>query len=185
MDKWFPIQTPRLLLREFTADDENDVHEYGSDVVVARYVDWGPNTPAQTRNRISYHLEEQLTWPRDEVSLAVELRTERKVIGTIRLSVIDKQTRTADFGYVINRRYWNQGYASEAACAILRAAFETLSLHRLWATCDTRNVGSWRVLEKAGMRREGLFRRDVFQKGEWRDSYLYARLEGEEALTPE
>ena len=51
------------------------------------------------------------------------------------------------------------------------------SMHRLWATCDTRNVGSWRVLEKVGMRREGLFRRDVFQKGEWRDSYLYARLE--------
>ena len=41
----------------------------------------------------------------------------------------------------IDRRYWNQGYASEAAGAILRMAFETLSLHRVWATCDTRNVG--------------------------------------------
>lgn len=183
MDKWFPIQTPRLSLREFTADDEHDAHEYASDVVVTRYTDWGPNTPAQTRDRINGYLEEQLTWPRDEVSLAVELRMERKVIGTIRLSVIDGQTRTADFGFVINQRYWNQGYASEAARAILRAAFKMLSLHRLWATCDTRNVGSWRVLEKAGMRREGLFRRDVFQKGEWRDSYLYARIEGDEALT--
>jgi [ribosomal protein S5]-alanine N-acetyltransferase len=180
MDKWFPIQTPRLLLREFIAADEDDVHEYASDAVVVQYTDWGPNTPAQTRRRISSYLEDQLTWPRDEVSLAVEQRAECKVIGTIRLAIMDRQTRTADFGFVFNRRYWNQGYALEAAGATLRAAFKSLSLHRVWATCDTRNVGSWRVLEKTGMRREGLFRGDVFQKGEWRDSYLYARIEGDE-----
>jgi RimJ/RimL family protein N-acetyltransferase len=180
MDKWFPIQTPRLLLREFTTPDEDDVHEYASDVVVARYTDWGPNTPTQTRDRISAYLEEQVTWPRDEVSLAVEQYTERKVIGTIRISIVDRQTRTADFGLVFNRRYWNQGYASEAAGAILRVAFEMLSLRRVCATCDTRNVGSWHVFEKIGMLREGLLRRDVFQKGEWRDSYLYARIEGDE-----
>jgi RimJ/RimL family protein N-acetyltransferase len=185
MDKWFPIQTTRLLLREFTAADEDDVHKYASDVVVAQYTDWGPNSPAQTHDRISGYLEEQLTWPRDDVSLAAEQRTERKVIGTIRLSIMDRQARTADFGFVFNRRYWNQGYASEAAGAILRAAFETLSLHRVYATCDTRNVGSWRVCEKTGMRREGLFRADVFQRGQWRDSYLYARIDGEEAPTPE
>ncbi len=180
MDNWFPIRTPRLLLREFATADEGDVHEYASDVVVARYTDWGPSTPAQTHDRISGYLEEQLTWPRDEVSLAAEQRTERKVIGTIRLSIVDRETRTADFGFVFKRRYWNQGYASEAAGAILRVAFETLSLHRVWATCDTRNVGSWRVFERTGMRREGLLRRNLFQKGEWRDSYLYARIEGDE-----
>ena len=185
MERWFPIRTPRLLLREFTVADESDVHEYASDDAVARYTDWGPNTPAQTRDRINGYLEQQLRWPRDEVSLAVELRGERKVIGTIRLSINDKLARTADFGFVVNRRYWNKGFASEAARAVLLAAFEMLALHRVWATCDTRNVGSWRVLEKASMRREGLFRRDVFQKGEWRDSYLYARIDNDEALTPE
>lgn len=180
MDKWFPILTPRLLLREFTTADESDVHAYASDVVVTQYTDWGPNTRAQTGERIAGYLGEQLTWPRDEVSLAVELRTERKVIGTIRLSIQDRRSRTADFGFVFNRRYWNQGYASEAVGAILRTAFTTLRLHRVWATCDTRNAGSWRVLEKAGMRRESLFRRDAIQKGEWRDSYLYARSESDE-----
>ena len=52
MDKWFPIHTMRLVLREFTTADESDVHEYASDVVVARYMDWGPNTPAQPHHRI-------------------------------------------------------------------------------------------------------------------------------------
>lgn len=54
----------------------------------------------------------------------------------------------------------------------MRVAFSVLKLHRVWATCDTRNIGSWRVMEKIGMRREGHFLRDTFQKREWRDSYL-------------
>lgn len=179
MPKWFPLQTERLLLREFGAVDEEDVHEYGGDAVVSQYADWGPNTVVDTHDRVNGYLQVQRTWPRDEVSLAVELRSECKVIGTVRLSIVDRRTRTADLGFVFNRKYWNRGYASEAVNAILGAAFMTLGLHRVWATCDIRNIGSWRVMEKAGMRREGVFRCDVFQKGQWRDSYLYARLEGE------
>jgi RimJ/RimL family protein N-acetyltransferase len=49
-------------------------------------------------------------------------------------------------------------------------------MHRVWATCDIRNVASYRVMEKLGMRREALFRKDALQKGEWRDTYLYAVL---------
>jgi ribosomal-protein-alanine N-acetyltransferase len=183
VDKWFPIQTPRLLLRLFTERDESDVHEYGSDAVVAQYTDWGPNAAAQTRDRIQGYLKDQMTWPRDEVYLAVELRTEHKVIGTIRLKIQDEQTRTADFGFVFHRQYWNQGYATEATSAVLRVAFTTLGLHRVRATCDTRNVGSWRVMEKVGMQREAEFRQDALQKGQWRDSYLYAMLEDDEAAT--
>ena len=80
MDKWFPIQTPRLLLREFTAVDEDDVHEYASDAAVVQYTDWGPDTPAQTHDRVSGYLEEQLTWPRDQVSLAVEPNKRNEVV---------------------------------------------------------------------------------------------------------
>lgn len=124
-----------------------------------------------------------MTWPRDEVHLAAELHTARKVIGTIRLKVQNEQTRAADLGFVFHRQYWNQGYATEAISAVLRVAFTTLGLHRVWATCDTRNVGSRRVMEKVGMRREAEFRQDAFQKGQWRDSYLYAILEDDEAAT--
>jgi [ribosomal protein S5]-alanine N-acetyltransferase len=177
MEKWFPIQTARLLLREFSDTDEADIHEYASDPIVTRYVEWEPNTREKTREILSSRLRGQQTWPRDDVMLAVELLRERKAIGTIRLTVLDKRKRVADFGFVFNRRYWNRGFGTEAARALLDRAFCRLGLHRVWATCDIRNVGSWRVLEKSGMRREGLFRRDLFQKGEWRDSYLYARLD--------
>jgi [ribosomal protein S5]-alanine N-acetyltransferase len=172
--RWFPIETARLLLREFVAIDEEDVHEYAGDPIVTRYMDWDPNTPERTHEILSARVREQRAWPRDEVVLAVELRDERKVIGSIRLSALDEARKSADFGFVFNRRYWNRGYATEALAALLARVFSAAGLVRVWATCDTRNVGSWRAMEKAGMRREAFSRRDVFQKGEWRDSYRYA-----------
>jgi len=176
MNKWFPIQTERLLLREFTLADEIDVHEYASDPLVPRYMDWGPNTPEMTRRVVLSWLEQQKKWPRAEVNLAIEVLETGKLIGSISLRISDRERGVADFGFVLNRNYWNQGYVTEASRALLDTAFATLKLRRVVATCDTRNLASARVMEKAGMQREAHFRQDVFQKGEWRDSYLYARL---------
>ena len=61
----------------------------------------------------------------------------------------------------------------------LRTHMEKLGLHRIFATCDTGNEASSRVLEKTGMRREAHFRQDNMIRGKWRDSYLYAVLEDE------
>jgi len=176
MQRWFPIQTERLLLREFAAGDESDIHGYASDPEVVRYADWGPNDLATTRANCAQRLEEQRKWPRDNIELAMDLRAEGLVIGILRLTVLDSVTRTADFGYTLSRRYWGNGYATEGAAALLNAAFIRMNLHRVWATCDVRNHASYRVIEKLGMRREAEFRKDVLQKGEWRDSYLYAIL---------
>lgn len=176
MERWFPIATGRLLLREPRAADEADVHEYASDPEVVRFEPWGPNTPEVTRIVLNSWLKEQDQWPRDSVTLAVELVSEHRLIGTISLRL---KGVTADFGYAFNRRYWGRGYATEAARAVAGAAFGRLGVHRLWAGCDVRNQGSYRVMEKLGMRREGLFRKDVMVRGEWRDSYLYSILEEE------
>ncbi len=139
-------------------------------------MDWDTNTAETTRIVLAQNIAAQSEWPRDEVNLAVELRAERKVIGSIRLAVIDGDNGNADFGFVFNRRYWNNGYATEAARAILDVAFSVLRLHRVIATCDVRNGASSRVMEKLAMRREGHFLQDRMQKGEWRDSYLYGIL---------
>lgn len=163
-------------MREVQATDEEDIHEYASDPCVSRYDSWGPNTREMTHEVLARWLELQQRGPRDEINLAVELCAENKRIGSVRLHVTDSANRTAYIGYVINRRYWGQGYATEAARALLNLAFKDLDLHRVYATCDTRNIASWRVMEKLQMRRAAHFVRDVFQKGEWRDSYLYAIL---------
>jgi ribosomal-protein-alanine N-acetyltransferase len=176
MKPWFPIETERLLLREFRAADEGQIGAYASDPEVVRLMIWGPNTPEMTRTFLARTLEEQQQWPRNSVGLAMELKDERHVIGSIGLRIKDEANRSADIGYVLNRRYWGRGYMTETARAILDAAFRDLHLHRVWATCDTRNHASYRVMEKLGMRREAHFRRNAFEKNEWRDSYLYAIL---------
>lgn len=179
MERWFPIETPRLLLREFELRDFADVHEYGSDPLVSRFDLWVPNTEETTRDVLRRRLAAQEQWPRDDVSLAVELPGERKVIGSVSLWIDDSENRTAGFGYAFNRTYWGQGYGTEAARALLTAGFGRLKLHRIWATCDVRNHASRKLMERLGMRREAHYLRDKFQKGEWRDSYLYAILKDE------
>ena len=176
---WFPIRTERLLLREFRLADAADVHAYGSDPEVARYMDWGPNDDAMTEAVMQRWMTIQETWPREDVNLADEHLADGRVIGSVRLGLKDPANFTADFGHSYHRTYWRQGYASEAARAILGVGFETLGLRRIWATADVRNEGSWRMLANLGMRREAHFVRDLFVKGHWRDTYLYAILADE------
>jgi ribosomal-protein-alanine N-acetyltransferase len=175
--RWFPLTTERLVLREFRESDFDDVHAYASLPEVCRFMIWGPNAVADTRAFMDRNLAAQADWPRDAVSLAIEHLADGHVIGSIRLSVSDRDNLTGDFGYTLHSGYWRQGYATEASRAVIEVGFKTLGLHRIWADCDPDNVGSWGVMEKLGMRREAHYREDKLIKGEWRDSYLYALLE--------
>jgi len=75
--------------------------------------------------------------------------------------------------------HWGQGYATEAACEMVRFGFVELGLHRIWSWCVADNVGSAHVLEKVGMRLEGRQRDKEHYKGRWWDRLLYAVLEDE------
>ncbi len=179
---WFPLETERLRLREFRQTDLDDIHAYGSDPKVSRFMDWGPNTPEVSQEFLGRQLASQATWPRPDVSLAVQLRSTDEVVGSIRLWLVDAPNRTGELGYSLSRTVWRQGIATEAARAMLQAGFSVLNLHRVIATCDVRNRGSWGVMRKLGMRREGRMRQDRQIKGAWRDTYLYA-IRADEYLT--
>ena len=176
---WLPLSTPRLILREFREDDSGAVHAYGADPEVARFMVWGPNTQGETRAFMDRVLEEQTRWPRQSVNTAVEIAESGRLIGSAELRVKDPENLTGEFGYTLAREAWGQGYGPEAASALIRQGFEDLGLHRIVATCDVRNRKSWRVMEKLGMRREALFKKDVRVKRRWRDTYLYAILAAE------
>lgn len=175
-ERWFPLATPRLILREFAEDDFDAIRAYAEDPQVVRYMDWGPNTPAMTRQFLDERLAAQRVWPRLAVDLAIEVAVEGRMIGAARLTVGDAANRVGDIGYTLHRAYWGRGLASEAAAALARIGFETLGLHRLWASCDARNLGSQRVLEKLGLRREGELRGNIWARDGWRDTLIYAAL---------
>ena len=85
----------------------------------------------------------------------------------------------ADLGYELDPRYWENGYATEAARALLAFGFQELGLHRIWAQCIAENVASAHVLEKIGMQQEGHLRQNEWMQGRWWDTLLYAILETE------
>jgi RimJ/RimL family protein N-acetyltransferase len=171
-----PIHTQRLVLRDFRLDDEAAVHAYGSDPEVVRYTLWGPNTEAETREFLGKSVEGQRAQPREEYGLAICLAQDDRPIGSIGLHPRDLPNLTMEIGYCLHRAFWGQGVVVEAVRAVLDAAFGELGLHRVFATCDVRNVGSWRVMEKLGMRREACLLQDRQVRGEWRDTFLYAIL---------
>jgi len=177
---WFPIETPRLVLREFHDEDLADIHAYAATPLVSRFMTWGPNTVEDSRAFLDRALAQQSDWPRKHVGLAIA--RDGVVIGSIRLDLHDDENADADLGYTLSQEHWGQGLATEAAAAVINVAFGRLSLHRVWATCDVENTGSFRVMEKLGMRREAHFLKDRFIRGAWRDSYLYAILAEEHNL---
>ncbi|MHC5035460.1 MAG: GNAT family N-acetyltransferase [Planctomycetota bacterium] len=171
------LTTERLLLRELCEDDWQAVHEYGSDPEVVNHLPWGPNTEADTREFVARTIAAQSEEPRVHYTFAIVRKADGQLVGSIGLNVSSVPNREGWIGYALAKRFWGQGYATEAARAVVAFGFGQVGLHRIFATCDPQNVASARVLEKVGMRREGLMRQHMPVRGTWRDSCLYAILE--------
>jgi [ribosomal protein S5]-alanine N-acetyltransferase len=168
-----PIETQRLWIRQFERDDWQDVADYASDAEVTTYLPEGRRTVEQTKAFVTENLGEPAT------AFAVVLKAERRLIGHMPFHPWFAP-RTFEIGWVLNKRYHERGFATEAAAALLDYGFEALTLHRVIATCQPENVASYRVMEKIGMRREGHFRKCI-DRGDatWWDEYFYAILEEE------
>ena len=100
-------------------------------------------------------------------------------IGLIGLNIGKLNYRIAEVWYKTHPEHWKNGYTTEALFEILRFGFYTLKLHRIEAGCAVQNLASIRVLEKAGMTREGLKREILPIRGKWIDNYFYSILERE------
>jgi len=137
---------------------------------------FGPNTPDETRAFIGRCLDSQNSEKRVNFDFAIELTKEKRIIGGIGIRRQTSHGDSASFGYVLNRHYWLKGYGSEAAGGIVKFGFEFLKVHRVEAICDIENTGSWKVMEKAGLMREGLQREALKLGDEFRDCYMYGIL---------
>jgi ribosomal-protein-alanine N-acetyltransferase len=164
------LTTTRLRLRRFHPGDLAAVHAYAGDPEVVRYMDWGPNSIPDTE----LFLAEAVNPAGGTHPFAIE--HDGELIGAVELRVTSGVHSRGEFGYVLARRYWGNGYATEASAAVLAFAFGPVGLHRVAATCDPANIGSRRVLEKSGLRYEGHLHDYLNIRGEWRDRLLFAAL---------
>jgi RimJ/RimL family protein N-acetyltransferase len=110
------------------------------------------------------------------VAFGVVLERTGEFIGTIGLVNIDTEHCCAEMGFWIGVEWWGQGYATEAARAVVQHGFEALGLNRIHAHHMTKNPASGRVLQKAGLRREGLLRQAIRKWDNFEDVVLYAIL---------
>lgn len=170
-----PITTPRLLIRKLGIGDAEDIYAVSCNPAVSRFVLWETHRSiADSRSMIrgvlrSYRAQEP-------AALAIVLRETGRVVGTIGFLWIDREHNTAEIGYSLAEELWNHGLMTEALCAMLRFGFETLHLNRIEAQFDVRNAASGQVMHKAGMRKEGVLRQRLYNKGEYIDVELWAVL---------
>ena len=105
---------------------------------------------------------------------AIEPKEAGRIGGLIRIEVDDDASGSGNVGYSLDDDFQGRGYTTEALKAMVRLGFEALGLERIWATVDTRNARSWKVLERAGFRRESRMSGHRSIRGAPGDSYLYA-----------
>ncbi|MBP7402319.1 MAG: GNAT family N-acetyltransferase [Clostridia bacterium] len=176
------LTTPRLIVRRFRPADWRDLQEYVSRPEVMWFErDW--ETSDEACRRQAEKLAE------NEAFRAVELRgapDAGKMIGHVYFERIQPEDfMTWELGYIFNNRFHGHGYATEACRAVLDDGFRRLGIHRVAAKCALENPASWRLMERLGMRREGLspkavtFRRTEQGQPIWWDELTYAVLADE------
>jgi len=110
------------------------------------------------------------------IRLAVDRSGDGAFIGWCSLTGWNPTFRSASLGYCFAQTAWGNGYATEAARAVLRWTYQTLDLNRVQSEVDTRNIASARVLEKLGFVREGTLRQDCIVNGDVSDTWVYGLL---------
>ena len=164
-----PIETVRLRLRRLVTVDLAALYALHSREDVTNWLFWGPREEAEVRVSLDGHIAR----PLDEgVVLAIDLGGE--LIGTVNVAV--GEDRQGEIGFIVHPDHQGNGYATEAAEAIVEFAFAAYDLHRIHGSVEPNNTASARVLERLGMRKEAHLVENAWVKGKWSSEAVYAIL---------
>ncbi len=166
----------RLHLRDLAEEDWPALHALRTNPAVYRYNHFGPESEAETRAWIRATMVHNNLTPRLSHNCSIVLKVTGEVIGWIGFGLPNPGKAIHSdltFGYALLPAFWNQGYMSEALRAMLDFAFTTTDATSISDTCDVRNVGSARVMEKAGLRQVERFTDFDEKAGEPSESYRY------------
>jgi [ribosomal protein S5]-alanine N-acetyltransferase len=172
------LQTSRLIFREISTNDLSDIHILLSLPETDKFNTLGiPNSIQETEKIISDWLVGQNARPQTSYIFCLDLVTAKQFIGLIALNLGTPNYKTAEVWFKIHLDHWNKGYTTEALEKLIEFGFKELGLHRIEAGCAVENIASIKVLEKVGMTKEGMKRKKLPIRGEWKDNYFYAILE--------
>lgn len=171
------LETKRLRLRPLTPEDAPTVARLAGRREIAHTTISIPHPYSEPHAQewIAAHTGQQNS--AKQVAFGVTIRTDGQLIGAVGLREIDTEHCQTEMGFWIGLDWWGKGYATEAAKAVIRYGFQELKLNRIYAHHMVRNPVSGRVLEKIGMKQEGLLRQRVRKWGVFEDVVLLAILQ--------
>jgi len=176
-----PLQTRRLVIRDYALTDAAAVLAYTQDAAYWKYQRAEAPSAAQIDALMQFVVGEQTINPRLIYFLAATRKDTGEIVGEGVLKIINPGERQGEIGFGVTPKFWRQGFGSEIAAAVLDAAFQHFKLHRVAGQCSPDNLGSIRVMQKLGMAREGLLRDVHFARGKWWSTLIYGLLDQEYA----
>jgi Acetyltransferases, including N-acetylases of ribosomal proteins len=175
------IETQRLVLRRFIEDDAQSMYDnWAGDPEVTKYLRWAPHQSVEVTSGLlkswlsSYDSPDRYHW-------AIVLKENNMLIGSISIMGVSELDDSGEIGYCMGKNWWGQGLMTEAAKAVIAFAFGQAGFHRLEAYHSVNNPASGRVMQKAGMVREGLSRQKYKCASGYQDCVLYAILQQDPA----
>ncbi|MEM7373617.1 MAG: GNAT family protein [Bacteroidota bacterium] len=169
-------QTARLTLRPLRMTDLEEVYGYRKDPEVVRYQSFEPFTREMTSDFMKeqagliFHKAGQ--W----VQIGFALTETDKLVGDCAVKRFAHEPLIVEIGYTIAREHQRQGYAREGISGLLNFLFQQKQIHKVQALIDVRNIASIRFVEKLGFQKEGHFRENYFENGQWWDEVQYGLL---------
>ncbi len=172
------LESERLKLQEVRWDDLADIHRLHSNPEVDEYNTLGiPKNMEETREVVRPMIDDQKSEKRKTYFWKITTRETEEFIGIAGMNLSLNRFKLGEIYYKLLPSYWGNGYATEVSKTLIRFGFDNLKLHKIEAGVATGNIASMRVLEKSGMTREGLRRKILPIRGEWKDNYHYAIVE--------
>jgi RimJ/RimL family protein N-acetyltransferase len=172
------LESERLILKEISWDDLEDIHRLHLFPEVDEYNTLGiPKEIEDTKLIIRPLIEEQIKTPRKSYTWKIVLKETNTFIGLTGMSLSCDKFRLGEIYYKLFPDHWGKGYATEVSRTLIMTGFNDFHLHKVEAGVATENIRSIRVLEKSGMKCEGLRRKILPIRGEWKDNYHYAIVE--------
>lgn len=174
------LESERLILNEITWEDLENIHLLHLIPEIDKFNTLGiPKSLDDTREVIKTAIEDNQNSIRKTIAWTIWEKCTNDFIGEAGINLSANKFKLGEIYYNVNPKFWNKGYGTEIAKVLIKFGFEDLRLHKVEAGVATENLQSIRVLEKAGMTREGL-RRDILPiRGEWKDNYHYAIVESD------
>lgn len=174
------LETERLIIRKFIEEDAKDMYNnWASDAEVTKFLTWPNHSSVEVSREVinswinSYENLESYKW-------AIELKESKSVIGGVSLMDIDNHNENCEIGYCLGKSFWNKGIMTEVFLKIIEFAFCDIGVQRITGRHEVDNTASGRVMEKCGLKYEGILRRiNKNSSGILKDCKYYSILKNE------